>query len=186
MLKRICLLMLSFCCLTGCSGTEVDPKTIAAYYDGLQAVTVEADIVVNSGALAEYGVLFTRTEEGDCVEILRPESLAGIRATILPDRAAVEYNGMELETLLPGISGFVPADALSGILDDLAAGVPEYYGEETLDGQAAVVLSYIREPEGTTARKLIWVDRESHKLLRAEFYLDELLIMEVIPQSFVA
>ena len=187
MLKRICLLILFLCGLSGCGEDGVDPKAISEYYSGLQAVTVEADIVVNSGTLAEYGVLFTRTaEEGDRVEILSPESLAGIRASILPDKAQIEYDGMALETLLPGISGFVPADALSGVLNDLAEGVPEYYGEEKLGQQPAVVLSYLREFEGMTARKLIWVDRRDHRLLRAEFYLDEQMILEVLAESFVA
>ncbi len=185
MLKRICMLMLIFCSLTGCGSTEVDPKAIAQYYADLEAVTLEADITVNSGALAEYGILFTRTGDGDRVEILRPESLAGIRATILPDKAAVEYDGMALETLLPGISGFVPADAVTGMLDDLAGGVPEYYGEEELEGYPAVVLSYIRELDGMTARKLIWVERESCRPLRAEFYLDAQMIMEVGVKNFV-
>lgn len=186
MLKRIILMALILCGLAGCSGEEVDPKAIAQYYAGLEGVTIEAEITVNSGALAEYDILFTRTAEGDRVEILRPESLAGIRATILPDKAAIEYDGMALETMLPGISGFVPADAVTGMLDDLAKGVPEYYGKEELEGYPAVVLSYIRELEGTTARKLIWVERETGRPLRAEFYLDELMVMEVGVKNFVA
>ncbi len=187
MLKRICLILLVLGCLGGCTQVGVDPQMVSEYYSGLQAVTIEADILVNSGVLAEYGILFARTAEtGDRVEILRPESLAGVRANILPDKAEVEYDGMAIETLLPGISGFVPADALSGVLDDLAEGVPEYYGEETLDGRAAIVLSYLRELEGQTARKLVWVDKADYRLLRAEFYLDELMIMEVLVQSVAA
>ena len=186
MLKRICILMFLLCGLSGCGDGEIDPKAVAQYYAGLENVTIEADITVNSGVLAEYGVLFTRTAEGDRVEILRPETLAGISAVILSDKAAVEYEGMALETFLPGISGFVPADAVTGILDDLAQGVPEYYGEEELEGYPTLVLSYIREPEEGTARKLIWVERESWRPLRAEFYLNEQMIMEVGIKNFVA
>lgn len=185
MLKRIALMVIAFCCLTGCGEKEVDLNEIAEHYVQMTAVTAEADITVNSGAVAEYGILFARTETEDTVEILRPDSLAGICARILPDKAMVEYDGMALETLLPGISGFVPADAMSGLLDDLAEGMPEYYSLETLEGRETILLSYVKEPEGQTARKLVWLDRATLVPLRAEFYLNTLMIMEVRIKNFL-
>lgn len=185
MLKRSCLLMLSLWLLCGCSGTEVEAEDISEYYGGLSVVTLEADITVNSGVLAEYGILFTRTEEGDCVEITSPESLVGVRANILPDKAEIEYEGMAMETLLPGISGFVPADAVSGLLNDLEEGIPEACGIAELEGRKTVALTYVQELEGMTARKLVWLDGASYTPMRAEFYLDELMVMEVCIENFV-
>lgn len=184
--RKICLFILLLCCLTGCRGEEVDTGAISDYYAGLEYLTVEAAITASSGVQVTYEILFTRTEEGDRVEILSPESLAGIRARILSDKAEIEYDGMAVETLLPGISGYVPADAVTGAVADLARGVPESYGYDELDGARTVLVTYVEEIEGMQARKMLWLDPVSCSLLRGEFYLDEQMIMELCVKSFVA
>ncbi|MDD6316008.1 MAG: hypothetical protein PUB63_03230 [Clostridia bacterium] len=184
--RKICLFILLLCCLTGCRGEEIDTGAISEYYAGLECLTVEAAITANSGVQVTYEILFTRTAEGDRVEILAPESLAGIRARILPDKAEIEYDGMAVETLLPGISGYVPADVVTGAAADLAGGVPESFGYDQLDGARTLLLTYVEDVGDVTARKMLWLDPGSYSLLRGEFYLGEQMIMELRVKSFLA
>lgn len=185
MFKKLLLCFLSLAILAGCSSQEDNMDAISEYYAGLDALTLEASVTTNSGAVVCYDILFTRNEEGDKVTILSPESLAGITATIYSDKAEVVYQDVAVETLLPGISGYVPADAVSGIIKDLSLSTPDGCGESEASGREAFTVTFTDEYEGMTAEKTLWIDKENMSLLKGEFYLDGTMIMELNVKSFV-
>lgn len=185
MFKKLLLCFISLALMAGCAAEEDSLGAISEYYAGLDALTVEASVTTNSGAVICYDILFTRNEEGDKVTILSPESLAGITATIYSDKAQVVYQDVAVETLLPGISGYVPADAVSGIIKDLALSTPDSFGESEAAGRDAITVTYLDEYEGMAAEKTLWLDKENMNLLKGEFYLDGTMIMELNVKSFV-
>lgn len=185
MLEKIIFLILPFLFFYGCGAEDMDPAEIAEYYETLDCLTAEASVVANTGVQTSYNILFTRSSDGDTVEILSPESLAGVTAKIYHDRAEVEYDGMAVETMLPGISGFVPADAISGAIEDLSGSVPEEYCLTEIDGVSAVAVTFVKQIEGTSARKTLFIDRNDMSLLGGEFYLGEMMIMELKVSSFL-
>lgn len=186
MLKRLLLCFVSLMVLSGCASQQDSIDAISEYYAGLDALTLEASVTTNSGAVVCYDILFTRNEEGDKVTILSPESLAGITATIYSDKAQVVYQDVAVETLLPGISGYVPADAVSGIIKDLSQSTPDGFGESEAAGRDAITVTFLDEYEGMAAEKTLWLDKETMSLLKGEFYLDGTMIMELNVKSFVA
>lgn len=185
MLKKLSILMVTLCCLTGCGAEEVDLESVSEYYEQINVLTLEATISTNSGALISYDILFTRTEDGDSVTILSPDSLAGITAKIYPDKTEIVYEDMAVETLLPGISGYVPADAVTGMLKDIGKSVPDEYGLTEVNGREAILLTFADEYDGMTAEKTLWLSRDDLSLIKGEFFLDGVMIMELNVKSFV-
>lgn len=180
----IAVLVLTFM-LTGCKSEDVNLQSISDYYEDIHSLTLEAAVTTNSGVMICYDILFTRNTEGDSVTILSPESLAGITAKVYTDKAEIIYDDLAVETLLPGISGYVPADAVSGILKDLGSSVPEEYSVVDIDGRSAIVLSYCGEYEGLSCEKTIWLDKDTMTILKGEFYLDGLMTMELTVSLFI-
>lgn len=185
MIKKFMALAAALCLMTGCSGSETGFDRVSDFYSDLPAVTLEADITTTGGTVICYGILFTRTEEGDAVTILSPESLSGITARILPGKAEVTYDDVYVETLLPSIPGFVPADAVTGIIKDLGAGIPASCGTSEVEGQKALMFTFEDEQEGMTVEKTVWVGAEDLRMLKAEFFLDGTMIMQLDVRSFV-
>ena len=185
MREKLILLFLPFLLFSGCGEEGIDLDDVSEYYGSIEYLTAEASVIANSGVQTSYDILFERSDEGDAVTILSPESLAGITAKIYPDRAEVEYDGMAVETMLPGINGFVPADAISGAIEDLAGSVPEEYCLSEQNGSDVIAVTFVRQAEGLTARKTLFIDRYDMSLLGGEFYLGDMMIMELKVSSFL-
>ena len=118
------------------------------------------------------------------VTLLAPESLAGISARTYEGRAEIEYEDVAVETLLPSVSGFVPVDALSGVIDDLCGSVPADYCAEELEGTSCIALTFETSTEEYAGQKRVWLDSQSLAVLRAEFYLDGQMVMSMSVRDF--
>lgn len=173
--------MLLACCLLagGCGGAEFDIDTMREVYTQAESVTAEAAITTHSGVLADYVVSFVRQDGVSTVTLLEPESLAGISARTFAGRAEIEYDDVAVETLLPPVSGFVPADALAGVIDDLAGGVPVDYSTVEMDGGERIALTFEMTFEDYAGQKRVWLDAGTLAVTRAEFYLDGQMIMSM-------
>lgn len=179
MLKKVLPLLLMLT-LTGC-GSSFDPQTAADYYASLEAVTMEASVRADSGVTVDYELLFERCGGEDRVTILSPDSVAGVTAHLKNGVASLEYDDLAVETLLPGLRGFVPADVVSGLLDDLAGDVPDAWG---LQGDE-LELTYSGELDGVRTQKIVWLSADDLHLLGGELYLDDRLTLTVSIGTFV-
>ena len=132
-----------------------------------------------SGCVSDEEFLTEKVE--DRVTILSPDSVAGVTAHLKNGVASLEYDDLAVETLLPGLRGFVPADAVSGLLDDLAGDVPDAWG---LRGDE-LELTYSGEQNGVRTQKIVWLSADDLHLLGGELYLDDRLILTVSIGTFV-
>ena len=173
----IALLLACWLLAGGCGDAEFDIEAMRDVYAQAESVTAEAAITTHSGVLADYVVSFVRQDGVSTVTLLEPESLAGISARTFSGRAEIEYEDVAVETLLPPLSGFVPADALAGVIDDLAGGVPVDYGTVETDGGECIALTFETAFEDYAGQKRIWLDAGTLAVTRAEFYLDGQMVM---------
>lgn len=157
----------------GCAKGEEDPAAQAAdYYRGLTQGSAIAEVQTDSGVVMEYRLAAEWDEEGSAVQVLSPEEIAGIRCRITENGARLEYDGVELETLLPNLPGFTPADCLDGLLDALAGAAPSEWGWEKKGERECLALTFEMETGGYQAVKRVWLDRQTLAPVQAEWYLD--------------
>lgn len=181
MKKGGALALLLAVCLSaaGCgdTGADFDIGRLQAAYTQAEGIEAEAAITTHSGVLADYVISFTRSGGISTATLIEPESLAGISARTFAGRAEIEYEEVAVETLLPPVSGFVPADALAGVIDDLAGGVPVDYCAGEAEGDIA--LTYETDGGEYAGCKRIWLDGGTLAVTRAEFYLDGQMVMSM-------
>lgn len=176
MCKKLWILLICLA-LCGCSPAGVEPGAIADHYAALTEVTMEAAVSTAAGPVIDFELRVTRSGGEDTVLILAPEGVAGITARIGADRTALEYQGAVAETLLPGVPGFSPCDAVTGLLDDLAHEVPVSANLCSTGEGEAIQLNYAcRLADGTQSEKLVWLAPD-YSLQRAEFFLSGSLVM---------
>lgn len=180
----LALLLAGCLLLGGCGEAEFDIETVRETYTQALTMTAEADITTHSGVLADYTVSFTRQDGVSTVTLLAPESLAGISARTYEGRAEIEYEDVAVETLLPSVSGFVPVDALSGVIDDLCGSVPADYCAEELEGISCIALTFETSTAEYAGQKRVWLDNQSLAVLRAEFYLDGQMVISMSVRDF--
>ncbi len=161
----------------GCQSEGFDIEQVRARYAQTVDIDGQADITVNSGVMVDYTVTYQRRGGVSTVTIISPVSLAGISATTAQGRAEIVYEDIAVETLLPAVPGFSPVDALAGVTDDLAGGVPIDSCTEALDGADCVALTFSSSSGEYEGEKRVWLDAETLALRRAEFYLDGQMVM---------
>ena len=179
-------LLLALCCLLpgGCGGAEFDMEAVRETYTQALGMTAEADITTHSGVLADYTVSFARQDGVSTVTLLAPESLAGISARMYEGRAEIEYEDAAIESLLPPIGGFTPADALDGVVEDLCGGVPVDYCAENVGDVSCIALTFETAAGEYAGQKRVWIDAQTLGVVRAEFYLDGQMVMSMSVRGF--
>lgn len=171
--------------LGGCS----QPDGFAALQEGYREagdVSARMDIqVLSQGVVIDYTVDYRREAGEGRVEILAPESLSGITARLRTQGGEVrlEYEGAGVETLLPMVPGFSPADAFHSVLADLADGVPTAQGTQRSGGVSCLSLTYTAEGEGPALEKQVLIDSESGAVIRCEFFISGQMVMTLSVQS---
>ena len=61
------------------------------------------------------------------ITILAPQTLSGITASLNRGSAAIVFDQQSVEMLLPDLAGFLPVDALDGVVELLIGSVPDDY-----------------------------------------------------------
>jgi len=179
-MKRMTALLLSILLLTACARRD-DARAFSALYREAEAVTATAKVEVFSGdTVLSFTLDYRRAEGETTVTIQQPESLQGITAKLREGTGSavfIDYQGVSVETLLPGIPGFSPMDALHGVLDDVALSLPDAEAPMPLDDIACLRLTFMGEGAAPALMKQVWLDRETGALRRAEFFVDGRMVM---------
>ena len=161
----------------GCQSEGFSIEQVRAQYAQTVDIDGQADITINSGVMVDYTVTYQRHGGVSTVTIVNPVSLAGISATTAQGKAEITYEDIAVETLLPAVPGFSPVDALAGVTDDLAGGVPIDSCVETLEDTSCIALTFSVPAGEYEGEKRVWLDAETLALRRAEFYLDGQMVM---------
>ena len=170
--------------LSGCSSKGFETSQVAEMYTNAKEISAQVDIRTNAGVVMDYTLSYTKDESSSSVEILSPESIAGIKASLQEGGARMVFDDLSVEMLLPSVSGFTPVDAMEGIVKDLAQSLPADYSFETKEGVECVAITYSGENSGYQAEKRVWLRQEDLAVVMAEFYLDGQMIMGLKTQSF--
>lgn len=183
--RSLALLLMLTLLFAGCQKQQENPAAQAAeYYRGLEAVSAMLEVQTDSGVVMEYCLSVEWDRQGSTVTVVSPDEIAGVRCLVTEQGSRLEYQDVELETLLPGLPGFTPVSCLAGMLDALANAAPTEWAWEAKQGQDCLALTYELELEGIQATRQVWLERDSLTPVWAEWYLEGDQIMHAGFQSF--
>lgn len=177
-------MMTFFLLLTACGGTEKGEMTDlrSRYYD-MSGCVMEADVFCEQAGLEWEAVLKCEyvPDGKSTVEVLSPDTIAGVRAVFTDTDWRLEYEGNSLNAGALSCESISPALCLPHIMNALREGwLLEENEEEWNDvpclrlvvdqsGQEGKIIStvWLRKDDGTPLRGEIAVDGEN--VLTAEF-----------------
>lgn len=121
-------------------------------------------------------------DEADSFTLTAPESLAGISGTIAGTDTAqfvLQYNGTELDDIVPRQAGLTPADGLFFVVANLRNAEPAQQWQETINGTKTEVVRY-EDGDNQTAHQ-VWLRTDNLQPVYAEAYADgqRVLTMQV-------
>jgi hypothetical protein len=172
--KAFAALMISLLFLTACSGgKEVSEDRFLKFREQLcssEGVTAVSKVRAETEeATEEYEMSFTQTGEGAVVEVLGPEELKGIKATLGGDPMTVEYQGVILETGGLGSDDLTPITALPMIVEAMKGWhIENVWGETVNDSKTLAAKIFATDRSDLT----VWLDYETMTPLYAEITLD--------------
>ena len=179
-LAIFCLLVLSSCE----KAESFTPEKAQTLYRGASCAGT-CEIVSCGDYLAEYRVSFRGGADGWEMEVLAPQSVAGVRAKLDGGRVTLPWEDAALDALLPQEPGLSPADLVPQCLELLGEGAPDAWGEETVDGVPCLLLTFTRETgEGEPVSHRLWLERDSLRLRRAEGWQGETLLLRAAVTDF--
>ncbi len=163
--------------LCGCAKGTVDLENISSLYQNAVSISAQVRVLSRTDVMIDYTLDYRQTASETRVTITEPLPLAGISASIIGGGAKILFDGVALETLLPGVPGFSPVDAMSGLIADLRGGLPQDYSVEKRGGGDAVAVTYSGAHEEYSCEKRVWLDAVNYAIKSCEFYLDGQLVM---------
>ncbi|MDR2671088.1 MAG: hypothetical protein LBC26_05145, partial [Oscillospiraceae bacterium] len=136
-------------------------------------------------AVNTFTLRFDYDRDGESVvEILAPEEVRGVRATIAAGETALSYDDLILETgPLPG-TGLTPVDALPVMLKTWGEGYVASTGREKLDGVACLLMVYKSTAAGVEVEQRVWFEKETSKPVRAETYAANVRVIDCVFETF--
>jgi len=166
----ISALMIPLLLLAGCGEREAKlADGLARFRQSLteaQTITTKAELTADWGESTQtYTLNTTYTAGATRLEILAPELIAGITATVTEGGAQVEYDGVMLSVPPVSEDGLTPVSALPAVF----AAARDGYAEMTWweDGYIAARL-YVSENSTAT----VWINPETLALKWAEISTD--------------
>lgn len=161
--------------LTGCGGEGPTAEGLRARYQDLAGASMEALVSwEQDGELWRTELLCEWDPEGaDTIEVLSPETIAGIRAVLEEDGRYLSYEGKVLGAGRIGAEGIAPVECLSRIMEALREGWLLEEDREDLDGVPCLRLTL--EESGERSGKIwttVWLREDDGAPLRGEIALD--------------
>ena len=154
--------------LTGCGGAAPERKieSMRETLNAAQEICVTADVTANlDGEVFPCTLSCTATPDETAVEVLAPETIAGVRALVEPSNMRIEYADVSL-----GVGGAAavpsPVTALPAILQALREGSTLRSWTEKEDGNNLFVRELYVTDDCTLT---LWLDGETLLPLYAEF-----------------
>ena len=178
MRKWFCVPMMTLCLMfIGCEARreETQAQTAQAEYRTMSGCVMEA--VVTGGIGNEDAGAFTlRCEyapEGESVvEILAPETVAGIRAAVSSDTLMVIYEDLCLPVGTLSRENISPAACLPWLMDSLRDGWLLEFSEEDLNGVPCLRLCLDESDDGAAMEATVWLRRDDTTPVRGEIAVD--------------
>ena len=181
-------LMISLCAaLAGCGGqaAEEEAEELQLRYQTLRAAETEAELTCHyGGEVRTYTLRCSYTPEESAVEVLAPEELAGISASLSGEEQTVQYDGVLLDAGIYSGSEISPVWAVPSMLRAMGEGYPLESCRETLDGQDCLRVTFEMTGSGGAKRYYtVWLDEEGVPR-RGEIALEETVAFAAVFTHF--
>ena len=190
MRRWMCVPMIAlFVLLTGCGSAE-EPMTAAQLrrpYQEMSGCVMEAQVSCDqAGAEWTAALRCTYIPDGDCtVEVLSPESIAGVRAVIRGAEQSLEYEGEILNAGRLSGEEISPAVCLIRLMGALCSG---WLLEENAENwQEVSCLRLTVDQSGSQGGKILstlWLRTEDGRPLRGEIAVEDEIILTAEFTSF--
>ena len=166
--------------LAACGGgTDRAERTeeLQLRFQELSAAQVEAELTCHyGGEVRNYTLRCAYAPEQSEVEVLAPEELAGISATLSGEELTVAYDGVLLDAGLYSGTEISPMWAVPSMLRAMGEGYPLEYGQEELDGAAYLRVTFeMTDGAGGKRYYAVWLDGEGVPR-RGEIALDDTVV----------
>lgn len=186
MRRTVCVLMMTLCLLpAGCGktaedgGSEVDALRQA--YRELTGCTMTAEVACGGGEdVTVFTLRCDYVPEGEStVEVLAPETAAGVKALVNGDDLTLTYDDLVLPMGPLGGEEVSPAACLPCLMDTLRDGWLLEENEEELDGVPCLRLSLDRTGKnGGKIVSTLWLRQDGGLPARGEIAVDGDVILE--------
>ena len=134
-------LTMTFALLCGCGGSgNEEKKAFESWrqtYAAAQAHESEAVVTASDDTRAcEYTLRYEKGADGETVEVLAPETVAKVKATVQDDGARLEYDGVQLDTGTALEGKLSPLMSLPALARFIQKGHVESVWTEKKDGES--------------------------------------------------
>ena len=178
MRRWYCVPMMTLCLLLiGCEADrkETEGKTALAEYHDMSGCVMEAEVTGGMGS-ADASAFTLRCEyipDGECtVEILMPETVAGIRAVIDSGELTVRYEDLCLPAGTLSRERISPAAVLPWLMDALRDGWLLEESAEEIGGEPCLRICVDETDDGAAMEATVWLRKEDRHPLRGEIAVD--------------
>ena len=189
MRRRLCVPMMTLCLLlTACgTGEQAGAAGAQALYQSMEGCTMEAEVFcTQDGAVWEATLRCDYVPEGETtVEILAPESIAGVKAVLSGGEVALEYEDQCLNAGTVSSQDISPMACLPQLMSALREGW--LLEENREEWQETPCLRLTVDQTGTQDGKIystLWLRQEDSTPLRGEIAVDGEIILTADFTSF--
>lgn len=173
----IALCLFLVCCTAGQG--EQEEKTAQAVYRTMQGCSMEAEVATGVGE--EAAAFLLRCEyipEGTCVvEVLAPETIAGIRAIVNGGDLSVAYEDLCLPAGTLSTERISPAACLPWLMDAIRDGWLLEESTESLEGVPYVRLCLDETDDGAAMEAVVWLRKADWIPIRGEIAVNGEIIL---------
>ena len=184
-------LMMTLCLsLTGCGGETAEKQEteeLQMKFQNLSAATVEAELTCHYGdEVRTYTLRCSYTPEESTVEVLAPEDLAGISATLTGEALTLQYDGILLDAGTYSGTEISPMWAVPSMLRAMGQGYPLETGREALGETECLRVTFeMTSSDGGKQYTAVWFD-ENGIPLQGEITMEETVVYTAVLTQFTA
>ena len=178
--KVLAFLLMTILLLSACGPVSADDllKKHAEKFESLDFKTQAALTVHQGDVTMDFTIVFAWKHDGECaLQVKAPEELEGIKARYSTDKLTFTFEDTVLDM---SSEGFSPLNAMYGVFNAWAKGVPLNSSQEKLDGTATLALAY----EDVHNSSRTWFNAETLIPLRTEIYTGGVLAAEAVYEVY--
>ena len=178
MRKWYCVPMMTLCLiLIGCGAGrgETEEQTAQKEYRNMHGCVMEAEVTGGIGeeSASTFALRCEYDSEGESiVEVLAPETVAGVRAVVGSDTLSVIYEDLCLPAGTLSRERISPAACLPWLMDSLRDGWLLEECEEELNGIPCLRLCLDETDDGAKMEATVWLRKEDWTPVRGEITVD--------------
>lgn len=189
MRERACVLTLTLCLLlTGCGGETEETADLRVRYHDMAGCVMEAAVTCGQEGLEWTAELRCEYVPGgeSVIEVLSPESIAGVRAVLDEDAWTLEYEGDCLNAGPVSPEEISPAACLPRLMNALRDGWLLEENRETWNGVPCLRLSVDQSgSQGGKVISTVWLRQDDGTPLRGEIAVDDEIFLTAEFTSFL-